>query len=92
MNDSQRAFAARALRRKGLFLSLATVGLVVAFGLALFYVWRRLNDPMFPIGPRMVIVLLVLLNARQNLRQYRFTCILEELLERTGEGARPAAS
>jgi hypothetical protein len=29
---------------------------------------------------RAVIVVLVLLNARQNLRQYRYACLIEKLL------------
>lgn len=78
MTDSERRFALRAVRRKRLFLALSIAGLVIAAGLGGYYGFRRARDPAFPIGPRAVIVLLILLNARQNLRQYRFARLLEE--------------
>ena len=90
MTDAESRFAARALRRKRLFLALSIAGLVIAAGLSVFYVARRATDPTFPIVPRAVIVVLILLNARQNLRQYRFAGILEQLLPKgssqPGEG------
>lgn len=77
MTESQQKFAARIVRRKKLFLALSVGGLVVAFAYAAFALWRRSTDPGFLLGPRMVIVLLILLNSRQNLRQYRVAGILE---------------
>ena len=92
MTDAESRFAARALRRKGLFLALSIAGVVIAAGLTAYYVARVAADPDFPIGPRAVIIVLILLNARQNLRQYRFAGILEQVLPRAssqaGEGAR----
>jgi hypothetical protein len=79
LTGTERAFVARALRRRKLFLALSIVGLVVALALAGYYTWRKLHDPAFGLGARMVIVVLVLLNSRQNLRQYRFAGILEKL-------------
>ena len=83
MTDALRRFAERALRRQKLFLGLSIAGLVIAVALGAYYGFRRLHDPAFPIGPRAVIVLLVLLNARQNLRQYRFSRLLAELMGST---------
>jgi len=80
LTDSERRFVARALRRKRLFLALSIAGLAIAGVLAIFYAYRKLTDPGFPIGPRAVIVLLILLNSRQNLRQYRYAAVLERLL------------
>ena len=80
MTDTENRFAARALRRKRLFLILSVAGLAVAALLSGYYIVRVVRDPGFPIGPRLVIVVLILLNARQNLRQYRFAGILEQLL------------
>jgi hypothetical protein len=37
-----------------------------------------MDDPTSPIGPRAVIVILILLNSRQNLRQYRFASFIED--------------
>ena len=79
LTGAERAFVARALRRRRLFLALSVVGVLVAVGLAGYYTWRKLHDPAFAIGSRMVIVVLVLLNSRQNLRQYRFAGILAKL-------------
>jgi hypothetical protein len=76
--DAQLRFVRRALRRKKLFLALSIVGIVIAVGLAGYYGFRRLNDPTFPIGTRAVIVVLILLNSRQNLRQYRFVSFIED--------------
>ncbi len=79
LTEVERRFAARAVRRKGLFLLLSVAGLAIAASLGAYYAWRKLHDPSFPLGPRAVIVLLILLNARQNLRQYRYARILEAL-------------
>lgn len=79
MTDTERRFARRAVRRKRLFLVLAVAGVVVAATLSAYYGIRRWRDPAFPLGPRFVLVLLILLNSRQNLRQHRFARLLEEL-------------
>jgi len=42
------------------------------------FLWSR--NHAYPIAPRAVIVLLVLLNARQNLRQYKYARLLTELM------------
>jgi hypothetical protein len=79
MTDAEMRFTRRAVRRKRLFLGMAIAGLVIAAGLSAYYGYRHLTDPAFPIGPRAVIVLLILLNSRQNLRQYRYAGILESV-------------
>lgn len=76
--DTQQRFVERALRRKKLFLALSIIGIVIALTLATYYGFRRLNDPTFPIGTHAVIVVLILLNSRQNLRQYRFASFIED--------------
>jgi len=50
---------------------------MIAVALAAYYGFRRLNDPTFPIGTRAVIVVLILLNSRQNLSQYNFASFIE---------------
>ena len=79
MTDAERQFAARAIRRKGLFRALSNVSVAVAAMLAAVYGYERLRDPTFSIAPRAVIILLILLNARQNLRQHKYAAILEKL-------------
>jgi formate-dependent nitrite reductase membrane component NrfD len=76
---TQQRFVERALRRKKLFLAISIVGIVIAVGLTAYYGIRRLNDPAFPIGSHAVIIVLILLNSRQNLRQYRFVSFIEDL-------------
>ena len=60
--DTQQRFIERALRRRKLFLALSIAGVVIAAVLSAYYGYRALHDPDFPIGPRAVIVVLVLLN------------------------------
>jgi hypothetical protein len=80
LDSGESAFAARAVRRKRLFLTLSVAGLAVAVAYTGLIVWLKKHDPGKDIGPRVVIVLLVLLNARQNLRQYRYACLIEKIL------------
>lgn len=80
MTDVEERFARRAVRRRRLFLNLSIAGLVIAAALIVVYGALWWFHPDFPIVPRAVIVLLVLLNARQNLRQYRYAGVLAELL------------
>jgi len=92
VNDSEKRFALRAVRRRRLFMVLAVAGVAVAAGLAGLYGWRWSHEPQFPIGPRLVIILLILLNARQNLRQYRYAGVIEEMLAGTAPGGAPAGT
>lgn len=79
LTDSEIRFAARAARRGGLFLALSVGGVAIAIALSVFYGYRRWTDPTFPVAVRAVVVLLILLNARQNLRQYRYASLLRKL-------------
>ena len=78
------AFTQRLIRRKKLFLALAIAGVSIAAALSAYYVWRKWHDPQFQVGARAVIVVLVLLNARQNLRQYKCARIVARLTEGAG--------
>jgi hypothetical protein len=96
LTDSEIRFAGRAVRRGRLFLALALAGVVIALALSVYYGYRRWTDPSFPVGVRAVVVLLILLNSRQNLRQYRYASLLQKLgdlraARATGpdEGVRP---
>lgn len=91
MTNSERALAARAIRRKQLFRTLSNVSIAVAVLLAIVYGFERLRDPSFSIAPRAVIILLILLNARQNLRQHKYAVILEKLQPASGFGLPPSA-
>jgi hypothetical protein len=76
MTEPDSRFADRAIRRRPLFLALSRIGIAVALLLAAYYAYRRYEDPTFPIGVRVALVTLILLNARQNLRQYKFATLL----------------
>lgn len=78
-------FAERAVRRRRVFLALSMASVAIAAGLAAYYAYRRLADPSYPLGPRAVIVLLILLNARMNLRQYRYAGLLAQLMHAEGQ-------
>ena len=49
---------------------------MIAVLLGGYYAYRRLEDPGYPLGVRAALVVLILLNARQNLRQYKFATLL----------------
>ena len=80
MTTSEEAFARRAVRRKELVLKLSVASLIVAAGLVVLFSIFWWRDHSYPVGPRAVILLLILLNARQNLRQYSYAGVLEQLL------------
>lgn len=79
LTDKQAAWVDQAIGRKDLFLRLSIIGVVIGLGLAVFYTvqWLRLDD--YPVGLRFVLVILILLNARQNLRQHKYTDALARL-------------
>ena len=89
MTAAERAFVERSVRRKRVFLGLSIAGVSVAVLLVGFYGYQRWTDPAYPLGARSVIVLLVLLNARQNLRQYRYATALEQLMGQGGRSSSP---
>ena len=76
MTEADRRFVDRAIRRRRLFLALSWIGIAVAVALTAYYAHRRYLDPQFPLGARVALVVLILLNARQNLRQYKFATLL----------------
>lgn len=80
MTDSEINFARRAIKRKKLFLALSVTSVVVGLCLALFYAWQFATQPGFSPGIHFVLVLLIFLMARQNLRQYYYAKILEKLI------------
>jgi hypothetical protein len=79
LSETERTFTTRAIRRKRLFRVLSQASVAIALALAVVYGLERLRDPSFPLAPRAVIILLILLNARQNLRQHKYAAILEKL-------------
>lgn len=80
MTDSEVDFARRSIKRKKLFLALSITSVIVGLSLALFYAWQYATQPDFALGIHFVLVLLILLMARQNLRQYYYAKILEKLI------------
>lgn len=80
MTNSEVDFARRSIKRKKLFLALSIASVIVGLSLALFYAWQYATQPDFAIGIHFVLVLLILLMARQNLRQYYYAKILEKLI------------
>ncbi len=73
-------FARIAVGRKRLCLLLSAIGVAVGIAMAAYFGYRRLRDPGFALGLRLAVVVLILLNARQNLRQFRYAVVLEKLL------------
>ena len=86
LNDEERQWTAKAIGRTRLFLWLSISGVAIATGLAAWYAWQAYTQPDFRLGIHAVLVLLILLNARQNLRQYRYATILAKLNHRQKKG------
>ena len=81
LNEGERAFAAQAVRRKAVFRTLAIAGVAIGALLAAYYGWERLRDPSYPLASHLVLVVLILLNARQILRQHKYAVLLEKLTQ-----------
>ncbi len=80
MTDNELLFARRAIKRKKLFLVLSITSVIVGLCLTLLYTWQFATQPGFTPGIHFVLVILILLMARQNLRQYFYAKILEKLI------------
>jgi len=80
LSEAQRKFVRRVLRRKQLFLVLAVIGIVAAVGLLGIYTVLGMKGHHYEMGPRYVIMVFVLLNARQNFRQFRYAEVLEKTI------------
>ena len=79
MTNYQQNLAMKAIRRKKLFLVLSIVSVMIALSLAVYYMWEAYTQPNFDVAIHVVLVVMILLNARQNLRQYGYAKILEKL-------------
>ena len=79
LSRGERRFAESAIRRRRIFLGLSIAGVAIAIVLAAVYGFRFFTRPDYPVGTRSALVILILLNARQNLRQYRYAGALARL-------------
>ena len=78
LTDYEIRLVNNALRRKNLFFTLSLVSVVIALSLAAFYSWQAYTQEGFDGGIHFIVVILILLNARQNLRQYHYAKVLEK--------------
>jgi hypothetical protein len=56
------------------------VGLIVGMGLLGHAIWLGQTQPNEPIGLRIILAIMILLNARQQLRQHRYAGVLAALM------------
>lgn len=77
MTKYERKLAIKTIQRKKLFLVLSITSVIIGLGFTILYSWEAYSQPNFDIGIHFVLVVLILLNARQNLRQYSYAKILE---------------
>jgi len=80
ISESELRFSKKAIKRKKLFLRLSAIGVVVGLGLMVFYTWQFVTQHDFSVGIHAVLVLLILLIARLNLRQHYYAKILEKVI------------
>ena len=79
LTNHEQALITKTMHKEKLFLSLSIASVVIGLSLAAYYVWKTYAFPEFTPGIHFVVVILVLLNARQNLRQYFLARILAKL-------------
>ena len=75
----QKNLLEKVIRRKKLFLGLSIISVIIAIILAVYYIWATLNQPNFDKGIHFILVILILLNARQNLRQYQYAKLFDAI-------------
>ena len=80
MTDADRCFAEQAVSRKERFKNLSVASVIVGALLGAYYAVESMRDPNVEWGVRAVLVVMILLNGRQNLRQYKYARALESLL------------
>ena len=80
MNEADRRFVEQAVARKDLFKNLSILSVIAGALLGAYYAVESMRDPNFDWGVRAVLVVLILLNGRQNLRQFKYARALEGLL------------
>jgi len=80
VTDADRRFAEEAIRRKELFKNLSVLSVIVGALLGAFYAVESTRNPNFEWGVRAVLVVMILLNGRQNLRQFKYARVLEQVL------------
>jgi len=89
LTQYERNLAIKAIQRRKLFLVLSITSVIVGLGLAVFYSWEAYTQPGFDLGIHFVLVVLILLNARQNLRQYGYAKILGIVIKEKGAISAP---
>ena len=87
LSAAERRFAAQVVGRRRLFLTLSSIGVLAGVGLGIWYGTRWAGGDLDSVGAHAALVVLVLLNARQNLRQYRYAGLIERL-QATLDGGR----
>ena len=77
LSPREHRLVARAVRNKRVFVVLSILGVLAGAGFAAYFAWGGTYDSA---TLRVVVVVLILLNARSNLRQYRYARVLERLI------------
>jgi hypothetical protein len=80
VTHANRRFAEQAVARKDLYKNLSVLSVIVGALLGAYFAVESMRDPNFEWGVRAVLVVMILLNGRQNLRQFKYAVVLEGLL------------
>ena len=76
LSNTEIQFVQAAVRRERLFFILSMVGVGVGFAMLGLAGWRVIDGG--PAAGSFVIAILILLNARQNLRQHKYAKVLRK--------------
>jgi len=77
LSSYEKKLLERLIKRKMLFKWLSVISVVIALSLACLYTWQYFNQNTQNAGLHFVVIILILLNARQNLRQHNLAKVLE---------------
>jgi hypothetical protein len=79
LSDYQNKFALKTIQRKQTYLVISILSVIIGVCLTLYYSWLANTVIDFEKGIHAILIILILLNARQNLRQYNYAKILEAI-------------
>lgn len=79
LSDYEQALISKNIYKQSRFLLLSLASLMTGLSLAEYYAWKAFAQPEFNPGIHIVVVILILLNARQNLRQHYLANLLSKL-------------
>jgi len=87
LSESERTFVEKAIGRSRIFLVVMWVGLAIGLPLLVHTITLSIASGGDNLGLRAIVAIMILLNARQNLRQHKYAEALRKLYPSQNETA-----